>query len=196
MIHTNYNQKNIDGRNDARKKTEDYFLIAFIFSVLLSILVSVLAHFSRIVLVPILLTYAFGFIFAHKPTKQMLHTAVTLLIMAFILAFALFVQINRSAQVTVPASIIAPTENTSDKAIITPALIFVDKIKIQVTDAHAYPRRVIYQEKASVLNKPVVKEAYRINLNRLLRKSLAIAFACTASYGLYLCQKRHKVFVE
>lgn len=191
MIHTNSHQKNID----ARKKAEDYFLIAFIFSVLLSLLISVLAHFSRIVIVPILLTYAFGFIFAHKPTRQMLHTAVTLLLMAFILAFALFVQINRSAQVTVPAQSIAPTENTSDKAIITPALS-IDKIKIQVTDAHAYPRRVIYQDKASVLNKPVVKEAYRINLNRLLRKSLAVVFACTASYGLYLCQKRHKVFVE
>ena len=192
MIHTN--QKNIDNI-DARKKAEDYFLIAFIFSVLLSLIISVLAHFSRIVLVPILLTYAFGFIFAHKPTKQMLHTAVTLLLMAFILAFALFVQINRSAQVTVPAQSIAPTENTSDKAIITPTLS-IDKIKIQVTDAHAYPRRVIYQEKASILKNDVAKEAYRINLNRLLRKALAVAFVCLSGYGLYLCQKRHKVFVE
>ena len=189
MIHTNSHQRNIE----ARKKAQDYFLIAFLFSVILSLIVSVLAHFSRIVIVPILLTYAFGFIFAHKPTKQMINTAVTLLLMAFILAFGLFAQMSRTPQVTVPAQSIAPSENIRDKAILTPALS-LEKVKIQVTDAHAYPRRVIYQNKDSVLINDIAKEAYRINLNRLLRKYLAVAFVCLSGYGLYLCQKRHKAF--
>lgn len=189
MIHTNTNQRNID----AKRKAADYFLIAFLFSVILSLIVSILAHFSRIVIVPILLTYAFGFIFAHKPTKQMINTAVTLLLMVVILALGLFAQMSQTPEVTVPAQAIAPSENIHDKAILTPALT-LEKVKIQVTDAHAYPRRVIYQDKDSILKHAVAKEAYRINLNRLLRKYVAAAFVCLSGYGLYLCQKRHETF--